>query len=60
MMSKNSLLWQQKRFLKTYDESLRAIVNSVTNIHFADGDPPWLQATLSIKYGGLGIHREVI
>ena len=43
--------------LNTYDKSLKAIVSSVTNIHFADSDPAWLQVTLPIKYGWLGIRR---
>ena len=46
--------------LKSYDDLLRSIISSITNIHFADSDDSsWTQATLPIKYGGLGIRSAV-
>jgi len=45
--------------LATYDESLKSIVSSITNINFADGDPAWLQASLPVGVGGLGLRSAV-
>ena len=45
--------------LNTYDESLKSIVSSITNIKFGPDDPAWTQATLPIGVGGLGIRSAV-
>ena len=45
--------------LSTYDESLKAIVSNITNIHFDVGDPAWSQAILPVGVGGLGIKSAV-
>ena len=40
--------------LSAYDVLLKSIVSNVTNICFGDDDPAWTQATLPVRYGGLG------
>ena len=45
--------------LKLYDDRLRSIVSTITNIHFAPNDPAWTQASLPVKFGGLGIRSAV-
>ncbi len=42
--------------LETYDSALRSALSSITNVHLVD-DRAWLQATLPIRQGGLGIRR---
>jgi hypothetical protein len=41
--------------LVSWDNLLRSIVSRITNIDFRPEDPSWLQATLPINSGGLGI-----
>ena len=41
--------------LSEYDSLLRSIASSLVNIHFQDNDPAWLQASLPVNQGGLGI-----
>ena len=38
---------------------LKAIVSNVTNIHFDNEDSAWTQATLPVRYGGLGFRSAV-
>ena len=45
--------------LKLYDDRLRSIVSTITNIHFAPNNPAWTQASLPVKFGGLGIWSAV-
>ena len=40
--------------LSAYNVLLKSIVSNVTNIRFGDDDPAWTQATLPVRYGGLG------
>ena len=43
--------------LGTWDHMLRSIVSKITNINFQPNAPSWLQATLPVYAGGLGIRR---
>ena len=45
--------------LLAYDAVLKSIVSNVTNIRFGDDDPAWTQATLPVRYGGLGFRSAV-
>ena len=45
--------------LEVYDKTLRSIVSGITNIHFEESDSAWLQATLLVKLGGLGVRSAV-
>ena len=45
--------------MELYDQELQSIVSNICNIHFSHDDPAWLQATLPIRMGGLGIRRAV-
>ena len=45
--------------LQKYDELLRTILSHITNIRFEETDPSWLQATLPVNRGGLGIRSAV-
>ena len=45
--------------LVSYDDRLRFMVSSITNIHFNLNDPAWIQASLPVKYGGHGIWSAV-
>ena len=45
--------------LLAYDVLLKAIVSNMTNIRFEDEDPAWTQATLPVRYGGLGFRSAV-
>ena len=45
--------------LQEYDNLLKSIVSGITNIHFGEDCPTWLQATLPVKMGGLGIRSAV-
>ncbi len=45
--------------LKSYDEKLRSTVSTITNIHFIANDPAWIQASLPLRYGGLGFQSAV-
>ena len=38
---------------------LQSISSDILNIHFLDGDSSWIQATLPVRTGGLGIRRAV-
>ena len=41
--------------LSEYYSLLRSIASSLVNIHFQDNDSAWLQASLPVNQGGLGI-----
>ena len=45
--------------LEVYDKTLRSIVSGISNIHFEESDPAWLQATWPVKLGGLGVRSAV-
>ena len=45
--------------LELYVERLRSIISSITNIHLGPNDPTWIQASLPVKKGGLGISSAV-
>ena len=45
--------------LKIYDDELRATVCSSFNIQLAESDPSWIQSTLPVCHGGLGIRSAV-
>ena len=46
--------------LQSYDDLLKSIVSTITNTHFSEDDPAWTQATLPVKFGGLGIRSAVL
>lgn len=46
-------------YIHTYDQTLKSIVSGITNVHFAEGDQTWLQASLPVNCGGLGIRSAV-
>ena len=41
--------------IQEYDTLLKDIASVVTNVHFGEGSHTWVQATLPVKLGGLGI-----
>lgn len=43
----------------TYNQTLKSIVSTIANIHFVGDDKSWLQASLPVKYGDLGIQMAV-
>ena len=43
----------------TYDDVLKSIVSSITNISFGDDDPAWLQGSLPVRFGDLGFWSAV-
>ena len=45
--------------LQTYDDCLRGILGSVTNVHLGRSSSAWSQATLPVKLGGLGVRSAV-
>ena len=45
--------------LQTLDNILRDITSCITNINFHDNNSAWIQATLPVGYGGLGIRSPV-
>ena len=45
--------------LEEYDSVLRSILSSVTNCPLVQDKKAWLQASLPVKLGGLGIRRAV-
>ena len=45
--------------LKLFDDELRSIMCSVFNLPLSEGHPAWVQATLPVKSGGLGIQSVV-
>ena len=45
--------------LFTYDDVLKSIVSSITNNRFGVDDPAWLQASLPVRFGGLGFRSAV-
>ena len=45
--------------LQDYDNLLRSILGNITNISLEENDPSWLQATLPVNLGGLGIRSAV-
>ena len=45
--------------LKSYDLELRSIVSIVTNDDLESDGPAWSQASLAVKFGGLGIRSAV-
>ena len=34
-------------------------MSGITNVHFSEGEPAWIQATLPVKWGGLGIRSAM-
>ena len=45
--------------LPDYDLLLQPLLSKIVNIHFQVDDPAWLQATLPVSAGGLGIRSAV-
>ena len=45
--------------LKTYDDCLREILGGVTNNLLEQDSQAWVQATLPVKLGGLGVRRAI-
>ena len=45
--------------LVAFDDLLRNILSSVTNVHFKGNDLTWTQASLLVRYDGLGIRSAV-
>lgn len=45
--------------LEEYDSTLCSILSSVTNTPLLQNDRAWAQATLPVKFGGLGVRRAV-
>lgn len=45
--------------LQDYDDLLRESVSSITNNNLSVDDQVWIQATLPVKFGGLGIRSAV-
>ena len=45
--------------LQVYDILLKSITSKITNISFGEDDPAWIQATLLVRCGGLGIRSAV-
>ena len=45
--------------LQEYDSLLKSILSGITNIHFEEDSPTWLQATLPVKMGRLSIRSAV-
>ena len=45
--------------IQEYDELLKSIVSGITNVHFGEVCPSWIQASLPVKLGGLGIKSAV-
>ena len=45
--------------LEAYDDLLRNTLSGITNVHFQGNDPAWTQASLPVRYGGLGIQSAV-
>ena len=45
--------------LALYDDRLRSTVGAITNINFEPNTPAWTQASLPVKYGGLGFRSAV-
>ena len=45
--------------IQEYDELLKSIVSGITNVHFGEACPSWIQASLPVKLGGLGIRSAV-
>ena len=41
--------------LSTYDDVLKSITSRITNVSLSDSDAAWIQASLPVKHGGLGI-----
>ena len=46
--------------LQRYEEAMRCIACAVVNIQLGVDDPAWLQTTLPVKLGGLGIRSAVM
>ena len=44
---------------QSYDDQLRSIVSAITNTYFGENDLAWTQASLPVKFGGLGIRCAV-
>ena len=45
--------------LTGHDDLLRSILSGIANVNFQENDLTWTQATLPVKYGGLGIRSAV-
>ena len=43
--------------LQVYDILLNSITSKITNISFGEDDPAWIEATLPVRCGGLGIRN---
>ena len=43
--------------LGEYDSTLRSVLSQVTNTPLQYNEKGWIQATLPVKYGGLGVRR---
>ena len=46
--------------LLPFDQLLMSIVSQITNIHFHIDDPAWMQATLPVGSGGLGLRSAAL
>ena len=45
--------------LEKYDSTLRSILSSVTNTPLLQNDKAWMQATLPVRFGCLGVSRAI-
>ena len=45
--------------LQDFDQLLKSLLGKISNIDFHENEPAWLQATLPVSYGGLGIRSVV-
>ena len=45
--------------LEQYDSVLRSITSSVTNIPLVQDEVAWIQASLPVRLGGLGVHHAL-
>ena len=56
-------MWTAPYFLspefQAYDDLLRTITSTITNISFQGSDPAWTQVSLPVKHGGPGIRTAV-
>lgn len=51
--------FRSPKLMMDYDNLLRSIVDTITNDHFQDHVPAWVQATLPVRLGGLGIRAPL-
>ena len=45
--------------LKAYDDEIQAILCAITNVCLEANSPAWTQASLLVKFGGLGVRSAV-